>query len=76
MDRAGLPALRDSGWTARPGRASSMKCGSRITAKRPPNMKAGVLTKGGETAGGTQERTTGSRRLDACLNGKPFDGRV
>jgi hypothetical protein len=53
-----------------------MKCGSRITAKRPPNMNAGVLTKGGETAGGTQERTTGSRRLDACLNGKPFDGRV
>jgi hypothetical protein len=51
-----------------------MKRGSRITAKRPPNMKAGVLTKGGETAGGTQERTTGS--LGDCLGGKPFDGRL
>jgi hypothetical protein len=53
-----------------------MKCGSRITAKRPPNMNAGVLTKGGETAGATQERTTGALLLDHCLGGKPFDGRL
>jgi hypothetical protein len=53
-----------------------MKCGSRITAKRPPNMKAGVLTKGGETAGATQERTTGSLRPDDCLGGTSFAGRL
>jgi len=76
MDSAGLPALRGCGCTAPPGRAPCMKCGSRITANRPPNMKAGVLTKGGETAGGTQERTTGLSLPDDCLGGKPFDGRL
>ena len=53
-----------------------MKCGSRITAKRPPNMNAGVLTKGGETAGAIQERTTGMLLLDDCLGCRPFDCRL
>jgi hypothetical protein len=39
-------------------------------------MKAGVLTKGGETTGGTQERTTGSLPLDERLGGEPLDGRL
>jgi hypothetical protein len=39
-------------------------------------MNAGVLTVGGETASGIQERTTGSLLFGDCLGGKPFDGRL